>query len=670
MTSDLAQIKTWWRALGSDGFFVLPPPTRSRYTQSDGHDDAVELLAERGLPPSTSFAYWHWQSHDSFERDGSLAHPLHLHWGGDYEVVQRGLGTGPDGYTLVDNGPKGAFALDRATARDGDGLPSPDDAAGVRQFLAELDEPIDRRSARFEYRQLTEAQETWLHDALAASGDLRQQGEYLTTLSLRDSDRPQEADLLYRGWHEQYADNPTEYPRWWPLLRSMLRHEHERAWELVAEIGPRTAGIVAQVPSERALDVLRDFALGGDAEAAGYWLSAYADLHNLTPIDAAVFVGGALEDQSGIGTDLWEELAQQIARLSHLEWTPAAHQKVLLTPLAILRTALDQRLPAQVRAAAARKYVVPAARMLDPVAESDPIDEVVPGYTAGEFRTDVARFAGATAELADTFGPALTGYEGALTSIWHEYRVLTPGKIAWLHAQVADPATEMQGLGFCLELLYAHGEATVADVDALRKRWKKVLAKKYETTYTEWRHPLVTLTCLAHDLGDPLAADLDTWWAKPTPKWKIRTRLLTLLGAPNEQKAAQLWAYVESGEHDEGHLLTWVLLRARLDGVRPLDIADSLIGSGIRDYVLHRVLFAAAVGDQPLWHYNVGAGSWHWWQRIVAVAEDSGVSAAARKIALAAARKHRVIAYPDDVRGVSTEDLAAAQRWLAERQYG
>ncbi|MFV0532087.1 MAG: hypothetical protein ACK5MR_00350 [Cumulibacter sp.] len=151
----------------------------------------------------------------------------------------------------------------------------------------------------------------------------------------------------------------------------------------------------------------------------------------------------------------------------------------------------------------------------------------------------------------------LTGYEGALRGIWREYRVLTPGKIAWLHAQVADPATEMQGLGFCLELLYAHGEATVADVDALRKRWKKVLTKKYATTYTEWRHPLVTLTCLAHDLGDPLATDLDTWWAKPTPKWKIRTRLLTLLGAPNEQKAAELWTYVESGEHDEGHLLTW-----------------------------------------------------------------------------------------------------------------
>ncbi|MFV0532086.1 MAG: hypothetical protein ACK5MR_00345 [Cumulibacter sp.] len=104
--------------------------------------------------------------------------------------------------------------------------------------------------------------------------------------------------------------------------------------------------------------------------------------------------------------------------------------------------------------------------------------------------------------------------------------------------------------------------------------------------------------------------------------------------------------------------------------MRPLDVADSLIGSGIHDYVLHRVLFAAAVGDQPLWHYDVGVGSWSWWQRIVAVAEDSEVSAEARQIALAAARKHRVIAYPDDVRGVSTDDIAAAQRWLAERQYG
>ncbi|NEE41010.1 hypothetical protein G3M53_88480, partial [Streptomyces sp. SID7982] len=67
---------------------------------------------------------------------------------------------------------------------------------------------------------------------------------------------------------------------------------------------------------------------------------------------------------------------------------------------------------------------------------------------------------------------------------------------------------------------YAHGRATEADLVALLPRWKKELTKQYRTTYTEWRHPLVTLTCLALDLEHPAAADLLAWWSKPKPLWK------------------------------------------------------------------------------------------------------------------------------------------------------
>nr|WP_240676597.1 hypothetical protein [Streptomyces sp. B27] len=59
--SDLARIKKGWRGLGGDGFVALPPPTRGRYTQSDGHEDAAELFAARGITGRASFAYWHWQ---------------------------------------------------------------------------------------------------------------------------------------------------------------------------------------------------------------------------------------------------------------------------------------------------------------------------------------------------------------------------------------------------------------------------------------------------------------------------------------------------------------------------------------------------------------------------------------------------------------------------------
>lgn len=41
--SDLARIKAWWKALGTDRFVPLPPPTRDRYTQGELHEDAAEL---------------------------------------------------------------------------------------------------------------------------------------------------------------------------------------------------------------------------------------------------------------------------------------------------------------------------------------------------------------------------------------------------------------------------------------------------------------------------------------------------------------------------------------------------------------------------------------------------------------------------------------------------
>ncbi|MFF6831943.1 hypothetical protein ACFY84_08735 [Streptomyces sp. NPDC012438] len=55
--SDLAALTARWRGLGGDGFLALPPPPRSRFTQSDGHKDAAELAAVRGLPAPVSFAY-------------------------------------------------------------------------------------------------------------------------------------------------------------------------------------------------------------------------------------------------------------------------------------------------------------------------------------------------------------------------------------------------------------------------------------------------------------------------------------------------------------------------------------------------------------------------------------------------------------------------------------
>ncbi|WP_435842260.1 hypothetical protein [Streptomyces cyaneofuscatus] len=66
--SDLSRITAWWRGLGGDGFVALPPPTRNRYTQSDGHEDAAELFAARGSAGGASFG----------SARPASTHPLHV----------------------------------------------------------------------------------------------------------------------------------------------------------------------------------------------------------------------------------------------------------------------------------------------------------------------------------------------------------------------------------------------------------------------------------------------------------------------------------------------------------------------------------------------------------------------------------------------------------------
>lgn len=250
--------------------------------------------------------------------------------------------------------------------------------------------------------------------------------------------------------------------------------------------------------------------------------------------------------------------------------------------------------------------------------------------------------------------------------MWHRYRTLTDTDVRWLRERVADPATGLQGLGFCLELLLAHGRATEADVEALLPRRLKDLTKTYRTTYTEWRHPLVTLTCLALDLDHPAAGKLVTWWNGARPVWKDKVRLLTHLGAPDEAKAAELWDFVTSPSHDVGQLMTWVLVRARLDGEHPLLVADRLLGTpGVNGHVLRRVLIGVADPEQPLWHYSISPHSRSWWQRAMDVADHPGLSPEARAIGLRAAREHFLIRNPDQLRPKPAQaERAAAQAWF------
>ncbi|NED29179.1 hypothetical protein G3I37_30525, partial [Streptomyces anulatus] len=302
--SDLSAIKKWWRTLGGDGFAVLPPPTRSRYTQSDGHEDAAEMFATRSLPTSTSFAYWHWQSHSAFDGSGGLEGELYVHWGGDHATVAAGLGDGPNGYRVIDNGPQGAFGLDKVTEKDDDGLPDPEDTAGVRQFLARLGTPRGRTARAVEHAPLTPAEESWLHDRLRDPVELPGAAGCVTALEARQALTPEETSRLLPAWREEYAGRLTEWPAWAALLDALLRHDHEEVWDTVASLGPRASDALGAAPSPRALDILRGWSLTGRPNAIRAWLAVHGAVHGTDPVRTAGLLAAELTAHDAPETSL------------------------------------------------------------------------------------------------------------------------------------------------------------------------------------------------------------------------------------------------------------------------------------------------------------------------------------------------------------------------------
>ncbi|WP_051900994.1 hypothetical protein [Streptomyces aureus] len=666
--SDLSTITAWWRELERDGFLALPPPSRARYTQSEGHGDAAELLAARGLTGPASFAYWHWQSHQrAFDRSGSLTGELLLHWGGDHATVAAGLGDGPEGFHVVDGGPKSAFRLDRTTARDEAGLPDPADPDGVRQFLAALDEPVDRGASSLRYRPLSPAEAAWLHDRLHDPLDLSAVTHFVTALERRDELTPDETDRLLTACRREHEGQFTEWGPWRDLLHALLRHDRAEAWEIVADLGPGASAVLRQVPSERGLAAVRGYALAGDRASVYSWLALHRSLREPDAVDAASALASELIAAGAPDTSLrglYDALIGAVTADWRRETGADHHAGLSYAAFSAVRFGTDERLPHTLRVLAAGV----ARDQTDLVREEalKPGGSALTGIDTAEVLAAVGRFEAAREGLLSGTGPDLTAYEGALGRVWHRYRTLTDTDVRWLRERVADPDTDLQGLGFCLELLVAHGLATEAEVDALLPRRMKDLTKTYRTTYTEWRHPLVTLTCLALDLGHPAAGKLVSWWSGARPVWKDKVRLLTHLGAPDETKAAELWDFVVSPAHDVGQLMTWVLLRARLDREHPLLVADRLLGTpGVNGHVLQRVLLGVADPLQPLWHYSVNSSSRSWWQRAVEVADHPGLSPQARAAGLRAATEHCLIRYPGRLEPAATEaERAEARAWL------
>jgi len=87
--SDLDRIRAAFDAMTGPGLVAL---ANVGYTQSDAQCSAVETLGGRGDDPQASSAiYWHAQSHDAFDENGTLIAHLALHWFGDRKRLARAL---------------------------------------------------------------------------------------------------------------------------------------------------------------------------------------------------------------------------------------------------------------------------------------------------------------------------------------------------------------------------------------------------------------------------------------------------------------------------------------------------------------------------------------------------------------------------------------------------
>lgn len=194
--SDLTVLKKWFATLDDADFLTLAPPSRSRFTQSDGREDAGAELADRAMSATTPYAFWHWQSHQrAFTSKGELVDDLLVHWQGPHDDVARRLAAAPAPFTVVDAGADQAFVMTK---------PFPLPPIGDRRATG----PTIRRLVRTVAvgKDVTGDERDWLlavaegtgdaaEDAFAVACDLGVLTRDLVTARLADWPGPDDEDL-------------------------------------------------------------------------------------------------------------------------------------------------------------------------------------------------------------------------------------------------------------------------------------------------------------------------------------------------------------------------------------------------------------------------------------------------------------------------------------------
>lgn len=604
--SDLSTIKAWWKTLNDDEFLAVTPPTRSCYTQGELHEDATEEIHQLGMDVNTtSYAGWHWQSHEhAFDKKGAFVGELVLHWAGDAEVVRAHLSNPPEGWQL-----SGGESADEAFLIDVEGadeLPAFDDFNRVRKLVDRLKMEAVNHNFKRQTFGVTDDEAQWLHAALVATLagtqpaiDEQFNSELLFIMST--------ARLFSDDELDQLAALPDSFEPDKNVLSALLEADHPGVETYAHACDPiKASRPLAKHPSERSLALLKEFA-PEHPSILDDLITAQA------AVDGTDIPAGLLKTIDEMPADFWNTMRREKAMKAI---TDAATKELITatdnTPweLGLLTAVVNERIPVEFRGLVARD-----TRKLIEFLEYFPDLAPAPS-SAWEHLIGPAQEA--LPSLLSATAPDFNANDQYHLKLAPEFETVTETNEHHLHEALTSGALTMPGYAFVLGALCDHQAASDPDVDAVKKTWRKQIAVKDEWELAYQRHPMVALTDICHRLDHPLLDTLMTWWDKDSPKWKNEHRALIDLitdHPENAQQAVERYLELEYGAAKEMFFVQWILQQATRTTRTPMDVAKELIDDPAFTQIAPpertgaepvNLALGVLVPHQPMWRTSFG----------------------------------------------------------------
>ena len=242
------------------GDVVALPPWQAGYEQSEGHAEARDEAARRGVADPV-WVFWHRQAAASFDAEGQLTAPLRINWGGDHDRVAELLAGLPEPFRVKDNGPGGVFEITSGAlaTRAEAPLPAVADTADVKARI----QLIASRKAE----ERTDAEWAWLNRVLV-DGDRAAQGYVVRHLAGAEQLTDEALETLMTDWVSIYAKSPIDVLIW-DLLRTLRTRSDPRLDDIVAKAAKRkrwtfaagVADFLSEVGDPAGLPLLYELAL-------------------------------------------------------------------------------------------------------------------------------------------------------------------------------------------------------------------------------------------------------------------------------------------------------------------------------------------------------------------------------------------------------------------------